>query len=155
MANLYESDFFAWTQDQATRLKQAAAKRVNIDLDWKNLAEEIESMGGSERHEINNRLIELLFHLAKLAWSPDLPPRADWTVSVLNQRDGIADLVAKSPSLRRYPAEILADCWTRARRRTAVALSLPIARLPDGCPWDLETQVLDEDWLPSAPDQTA
>ena len=76
MANLYESDFFAWTQDQATRLKQAAAKRVNIDLDWKNLAEEIESMGGSERHEINNRLIELLFHLAKLAWSPDLPPRA-------------------------------------------------------------------------------
>ncbi len=152
MASLYQSDFYAWTQDQATRLKKAAAERVNIDLDWENLAEEIDCMGGSERHEIESRLIELLFHLAKLTWSPDQAPRADWTVSVLNQRDAIVSRLEKSPSLKRYPEEIFTHCWGKARKRTAAALTLPLSRLPADCPWDLETQVLDEDWLPPAPE---
>ncbi|MEI6558295.1 MAG: DUF29 family protein [Rhodospirillaceae bacterium] len=85
MATLYESDFYAWPQDQAARLKSAAAERVNIDLDWENLA-----------------------------------------VS-----------------------------WTRARKRPAAALSLPLARRPADCPWHLDAQVLDEDGLPPTPDQTA
>ena len=149
--SLYDADFYAWTQDQAARLRNAAAARVNIDLDWNNLAEEVESMGGSERSEIYNRLIELLFHLAKLAWSPDLPPRADWTVSVLNQRDGIAYAIGKSPSLKRHPQEIFDDCWAKARKRAAVALTVPVSRFPLTCPWDLTAQVLDDDWLPPAP----
>ncbi|MEI6985578.1 MAG: DUF29 domain-containing protein, partial [Rhodospirillaceae bacterium] len=129
-ASLYRTDYHAWTQDQAARLRQAAVERINTDLDWDNLAEEIEGMGGSERREIHSRLIELLFHIAKLAWSPDTAPRADWTVSVLNQRDGIAFVIKDSPSLTRYPGEVFEVCWSKARKRTAVALALPLSRVP-------------------------
>ncbi|MFL5123282.1 MAG: DUF29 family protein, partial [Microvirga sp.] len=43
--SLYERDFYAWLQDQAAKLRA----RSHNDLDWENLAEEIESVGRSER----------------------------------------------------------------------------------------------------------
>ena len=36
--HLYEDDFYAWTQVQAAKLRQAADARVNLDLDFANLA---------------------------------------------------------------------------------------------------------------------
>jgi len=46
---LYEHDFFLWTQEQAAGLRRAKAS--NLPLDWENLAEEIESLGKSDRRE--------------------------------------------------------------------------------------------------------
>jgi hypothetical protein len=40
--NLYDRDFFLWTQEQSAALRQA--KDSNLPLDWENLAEEIESL---------------------------------------------------------------------------------------------------------------
>ena len=42
---LYERDFYAWLKDQAAKLRA----RSHNELDWDNLAEEIESLGGSEK----------------------------------------------------------------------------------------------------------
>jgi len=46
-SDLYDYDFFLWTQEQAAALRRA--KDSNLPLDWENLAEEIESLGKSER----------------------------------------------------------------------------------------------------------
>jgi len=151
VTTLHDADFNAWTQEQAARLRQAAHGRTNDDLDWENLAEEIEGMGGSERGEIESRLIILLIHLAKLAWSRDTPPRRIWRLTVAEQRRRLALRTRKSPSLRRYPAEVLTDCWDIARPKAEYELDLPEGDLPAACPWDLTTQVLDDDWLPPAP----
>ncbi len=43
----YEADFHAWSKDQAARLRDLRPK----SLDWENIAEEIESLGGSQRRE--------------------------------------------------------------------------------------------------------
>jgi hypothetical protein len=41
-----ETDFYEWTQSQAAKLREAGSRRLNLDVDWENVAEEIESSGG-------------------------------------------------------------------------------------------------------------
>ena len=47
----YDLDFYAWTERQGSLLRPlAAGERVNdADLNWPNIAEEIETLGRSER----------------------------------------------------------------------------------------------------------
>ncbi len=61
MQNLYETDFYAWTQEQALLLQQQQWSQ----LDLPNLIEEIESLGRQERAELRNRLSILIGHLLK------------------------------------------------------------------------------------------
>src|SRR5439155_14627168 len=71
---LYEQDFLLWTKEQATALRRAADS--NLPLDWENLAEEMESLGASQRTELNSQLRRVLRHLFKLEASPAFEPRA-------------------------------------------------------------------------------
>lgn len=58
MRNLYNSDYYGWTQQQAELLRSG-----NLgELDVSNLLEEIESMGGSVRRELESRLEVLFMH---------------------------------------------------------------------------------------------
>ena len=59
-AELYDQDFFLWTQEQSRLLREAAERRVNFPLDWENLAEEIESLGKSQRSELRSRLTTIV-----------------------------------------------------------------------------------------------
>ncbi len=145
---LYDEDFHAWTVEQAAALRRAGQARVNTPqaVDWQNVAEEVEGMGRSQKSAIRSALTSLLEHLLKLAYSPDRPPRAGWKRSAYNARYLIADEIADSPSLAGYPAAVLATCYARARK--AAAGDPSVAPLPDACPFDLDTQVLAEDWFP-------
>ena len=51
-ANLYESDFFGWTRQQAELLKTGQLS----EIDTEHLIEEIEAMGRSERQQLTRRL---------------------------------------------------------------------------------------------------
>jgi hypothetical protein len=61
VSQLYDSDFYGWTQQQAKLLRQKKWE----SLDLANLVEEIESLGRGERQELENRLAVLLGHLLK------------------------------------------------------------------------------------------
>ncbi len=63
-SGLYETDFYAWTIEQAKFLKDG----VWDCLDISNLVEEIESLGKQQRQELRNRLGILLGHLLKSAF---------------------------------------------------------------------------------------
>jgi len=58
---LYETDFYGWTIEQASFLRD----RAWDGLDISNLVEEIESLGRQEQRELLNRLGVLLGHLLK------------------------------------------------------------------------------------------
>ena len=73
-STLYDEDFFAWAKQQAEALRAASRAGSNLKLDWENLAEEIESLGRSQRHELRSRLGVVLAHLLKLKRSPALVP---------------------------------------------------------------------------------
>jgi hypothetical protein len=71
MGELYDVDVFEWSQQQATLLRRrAAGELVNeAELDWPNIAEEIESVGRSEVRAIESWLYQALVHdLKSKAW---------------------------------------------------------------------------------------
>jgi DNA polymerase III delta prime subunit len=67
---LYDEDFVVWTERQAEILRRLAREGSNLPLDWDNLAEEVESLGKSDRREVESYLERILEHLIKLRYSP-------------------------------------------------------------------------------------
>jgi Domain of unknown function DUF29 len=114
---LYDEDFFRWTEEQAAALRQA--KGSNLPLDWENLAEEIESLGRSDRRELRSQITRILRHLLKLEASPVAAPRAGWHATIDEAHNEIEGVLEDSPSLRReIPALIKKQTWTAARLAT-------------------------------------
>jgi hypothetical protein len=136
----YESDLYEWTKEQADALR----RRASNALDWDHLAEEIESIGTSQRSEIRARLKVLLVHLLKWKHQPELQC-GSWRGSIREARDQIDDLLDDNPSLRAYPAECLAKAYPRARMKALDETGL--LRLPEDCPWTID-EILADDFLP-------
>src|SRR6516162_9653217 len=103
-------------------------------------------MARGDRREIRNRLTVLVTHLLKCS-AHSRRPSASWLGTIAEQRDGIADLIEDSPSLRDYPAEILERCYPKARRNAARQMRLPESAFPEDCPFKVE-DILDPYWLP-------
>ena len=102
MANLralYDEDFVRWTEQQAAALRRA--KSSDLPLDWENLAEEIESLGKSDRRELRSQITRILRHLLKLEVSPAAEPRAGWRATIREARSEIEGVLEDSPSLWR------------------------------------------------------
>lgn len=142
----YDQDFFAWSEEQGRLLKARSAQY----LDWDNLAEEIESLGKSQRSEIRSRLIILLQHLLKWEHQPE-KRKAGWNASIVEARNQLNGELAESPSLRSYPASVLAEQFEVARLKAASETKLPLNRFPVACPYSIK-QILDKAFYPGRPD---
>ncbi len=129
----YEEDFYAWTQEQATLLKE---KRF-MELDLEHLVEEIESMGRSEKRELENRLSVLIVHLLKWHYQPAKRTRS-WALTILEQRKELAKLLRENPSLRPVLREEYPERYDIARIRAARETTLELDTFPENCPWTLE-----------------
>ena len=147
--DLYERDFFAWTKHQAGLLQRLSrGERVNDALDAANLAEEIESLGRSEKREISSRLRVLLAHLLKWRYQPERRGES-WTSTIGQQRQDTEAVLEDSPSLRPTLPEIMIAAYRRARGDAARETGLQPTTFPELCPWTPE-QVLDLDFFPDA-----
>jgi hypothetical protein len=141
MADLYDTDIAAWAERQADALRRRAAN----EIDWENVAEEIEDVARRDRDRIYGALVTALTHLLKWQFQPEMRSGA-WRSAVVRARDRIAKLVKDSPSMRDYPAAVLAEAYPPARR--AAEAETGIAGLPEACPWTIE-QVLEHAFWPS------
>ena len=139
----YHQDFYTWTQTQA----QALRAKDWAALDIEHLAEEIDSLGRSERFAIERQMERLLWHLLKWRDDPAVRPRRGWRLTLLDARGEIAKRA--TGGLREYPAASLPEAYRRARRKAAVAMARPLADFPEQCPWPLDA-VLDDEFLPMA-----
>ena len=74
-----------------------------------NLAEEIESLGKSQRRELASQIRRILRHLLKLEASPASDPRAGWHATIYEARAEIAGILRDSPSLRREVERLAAE----------------------------------------------
>ena len=71
MSDLYETDVLRWSEQQGRPAApvQRRGERVNAQIDWENVAEEIESVGRSERRACESQLLQALLHdLKAAAW---------------------------------------------------------------------------------------
>ena len=100
LRNLYDQDFVAWSKQQAEALRTAARIGSNQNLDWKNLAGEIEDLGKSARRELQSQIRRIVRHLLKLQHSPAKETRRRCEESIVDARAEIEDLLEASPSLR-------------------------------------------------------
>lgn len=146
VATLYDSDFYAWTQQQAELLKRGELKRADLA----NIIEELETLGRNDVRELESRLAVLLMHLLK--WEFDgLHRSKSWGHAIEEQRRALEDLLDESPSLRAKLPERLTKAYRRARLAAEQETGLAIARFPDPCPYSLD-DVMRDGWLPHIED---
>jgi hypothetical protein len=142
---LYERDFHAWLKDQAAKLRA----RSHNELDWDNLAEEIDSVGGSERREIRSRLARLVQHLLKWQFQPGRRSES-WRITIGEQRTFIPDVIEDSPSLKGFPAEIFEKAYAAGRRDVISETGMLAKIFPVEPPFTVD-QALDPKFWPGEP----
>jgi hypothetical protein len=149
----YDADILVWSERQAELLRRRAAGELinEADLDWPNIAEEIEALGKSDRRELRNRIATLLDHLIRLQASPATDPRAGWRKTVREQRRGIQTLLADSPSLRSTVPDVIEAELNGAREEAMASLAdnNELSRIDIAGLTFTEDQVLGA-WLPES-----
>jgi hypothetical protein len=71
MDYLYDDDILVWSERQADLLRRRAAGELinEAELDWPNIAEEIEDVGRSQLHAVESLLMQAMIQLLKAqAW---------------------------------------------------------------------------------------
>jgi|SRR5271165_6966657 len=144
MAGLYDTDFLRWTEQQAQLLRRRAETANNDELDYLNLAEEIESAGASQKREVRSRLALIFQYLLKWRYRPD-ERRPSWETTLLLQRRDLRALFEDSPSLRSFAERVMPAAFANGRQAAEQETGpLGIYDLPSL--WSLD-QVLDPDFL--------
>lgn len=143
MSQLYEKDFYAWANEQAALLRAGKLGLADIE----NIAEEIESMGRSEKRELASRLTVLLLHLLKWQFQPSLRG-ASWEATILVQRIKLADHLTDNPSLKPRLLDATAGAYRLASIQAAAETGMNRTTFPPTCPWSSE-QLLDQDFWPT------
>lgn len=141
-AHLHDSDFHAWTQQQAQLLKQGLLDQ----LDLEHLLEEVESMGASERNQLQSRLKILLGHLLKWQYQPLFRSRS-WNATIEEQRLSLTDLLEDNPSLKNILEERLRKAYPQGVLLAVKETNLDKHTFPSTCPYSLK-QILDVSFYP-------
>lgn len=147
----YDSDFYTWTLENAKLLRQKKFEEIDFD----NIAEEIESMGKSEKREIISHLSILIAHLLKLYYKEKHVIRKydeeqstnSWISSIKNARNEIVDLLEDSPSLEVKLSEGFGKAYQRAVIIAADETGILKYEFPKHCPFSLD-DCLDENFFP-------
>ena len=139
MDGLYDEDIVLWSERQGALLRRRARGEIvnDAELDWPNIAEEVEAMGRAEQEQLTNRLGVLLAHLLKWRFQPDRRGNS-WRLTILEQRRRAERIVSRNPSLRPRLDEILAEAYGDALLIAERETALPPETFPGVCPWTVE-----------------
>jgi len=141
-SGLYEQDFYAWANQQAALLRNGNLSAADIE----HIAEEIESMGRTEKRELINRLAVLLTHLLKWQYQPAYRGPS-WEVTIRNQRRALSRHLADNPSLKPKVPEAVSDAYCDGRANAYAETGLPEATFPTECQWTVE-RIMDDNFWP-------
>lgn len=136
MSDLYDTDVLSWSKQQSALLRRlAAGERVNDQVDWENVIEEVDSVGRNELHRTRSLLIQALRHRLKiLAW-PDSREVPHWQEEAIIFE--IDAQQAYQPAMRRQLD--LSWLYDRAKRGLPSHMDgRPALSLPPTCPVTLE-----------------
>ena len=143
---LYEEDFYVWTQRQAELLR---ARRYD-ELDLEHLIEEVEDLGGALKRAVRSRVRTIIEHLLKLQHSPAVDPRLGWRDTVRAQRRRSAGSILPR-SCAETSMQELEELYARARQQAVGSLrdhgeDAAADALPQSCPYTADQ--ITGDWLP-------
>lgn len=129
----YEDDLYGWAAEQAALLEAGRYQEIDIE----NVAEELRSLGASERAKLDSVLRVLVMHMLKWDQQPQFRTPS-WTYSIAEQRRRYDRLIRKNPGLKPYRDEALTDMYPTARDWAAAETHFLTDEFPAECPytWD-------------------
>jgi hypothetical protein len=138
---LYEKDFYEWAMENSKLMRLGRLSEIDVE----NIAEELESMGKSEKRAFINRLALLLAHLLKWQFQPGLRSKS-WRYSIKEQRTGLLDLLEDSPSLSHDIETKVKKSYSKALIIVAKQTGLDEDIFPRSCPYSFAQAVDDNFW---------
>jgi hypothetical protein len=106
----HDSDFYTWTQEQAALLRQGRWNEADIV----SLIEELNSIGASEKWELENRLAVLIAHLLKWKHQPKRRGNS-WRFTIEAQRQDARDVLSDNPGFKPIVAEALMRAYRKGK----------------------------------------
>src|SRR5947209_816075 len=105
-ASLYERDYYGWIEHNLNAIRGGLLHEV----DWVNVAEELEDMGKSERRALRSHVARLLAHLLKWSYQPKRRQSSEhsWRSTIEHARESINEVLEESPSLKPRLPQLLA-----------------------------------------------
>jgi Domain of unknown function DUF29 len=135
----YDTDILTWSEHQAALLRRRAAGELvnDAEMDWPNIAEEIEDVGKSIVRGVASHLVQAILHDLKAeAWplSREVP---HWRAEARVQRDEAR--AAYAPSMADRDELNVEKLYRRALRGMPEAIDdLAPLPVPDTCPVTLD-----------------
>ena len=108
--SLYDRDLDLWLEMAIVQLK--AGDFHNLDIE--NLIEELEGLTGSNKREVESRLIRLIEHILKRCYVKMPDCYRGWEVTIINQRGELKRQLRQSSSLKRVFLRSFDDSFTEA-----------------------------------------
>jgi hypothetical protein len=147
--SLYETDYLLWLE---TTLEQVKLRQSD-QLDWENLAAEIEYLGIELRHKVGSYLKQLLIHLLLYQyWTTEREFCGEgWRDEIDNFRDEL-DLLLESKTLYNFFLTRIDLMYSKARKRVIKKTGLPANVFPEICLFS-PSELLDSDFYPDSCDK--
>ncbi|MBE7183042.1 MAG: DUF29 domain-containing protein [Methylobacterium mesophilicum] len=140
----YEQDIARWSDEQASLIRAGRFDAV----DRENIAEEIESLGRSDRREIRSRIGVILLHLLKWEFQPE-KRKVGWRFTLREQRHQLEIIFEESPSLVAFARDVFERDYELAQTKAMDETGLPSTGVPQNCPYPF-SNILDSDFFPGA-----
>ena len=152
MSDLYEEDIVQWSERQAELLRRrAAGERVNEDeIDWANVAEEIEDVGKSEVRGVRSHLLMALLHDLKAEAWPRSREVPHWRAEARLHRDQARDDYVASMASKIDVAKLYRQA---VRAMPDTIDDQPPEAVPPTCPVTLAEMLAPPPDEPGAPDE--
>jgi hypothetical protein len=137
---LYEKDFYTWTQETAALIAAGTWHEIDQAL----LVDEVAGLGRDDQREIARRVQRLLKELL-LWWALPGERKGNWASAIIEERARLEDIVRDSPSLHAQLGVVMAAeyRWARSKAQDQT----PGYIFPEACPFTV-AQVLDLDFFP-------
>lgn len=118
----YHRDGYGWAMAQAAIIRGGRLDSI----DWENVAEEIESVGNSERSKYTSHLARVLIHMLK--WEAQPQRRGmSWWLSIANERLDALQVLEENPSLKSQRLAMHKSATKYARRKAALQTNMPLS----------------------------
>jgi hypothetical protein len=137
MSDLYDNDTLTWSEQQAALLRRRAAGELvnDAEIDWLNVAEEIEDVGKSLVRAVRSHIVLALLHELKAAAWPGSRDVPHWLAEARLHRDEARDDYVPSMAAKLDMAKLYRQAL---RAMPGTIDGQPPLPAPETCPTTLD-----------------
>lgn len=132
---LYDLDFALWVEATVKQLKSKDFSQI----DWENLIDEVEALAKRDKRELESRLTTLFEHALKRGYVPLPNCYRVWEVTIRRTQSQLKAILADSPSLRSFLAEIYLTSYQDALANMRIEYE---ANFPETYPFSINMDEL-------------